>query len=507
MYKKWIEDGNGVDEGDTNDIILQCYKYDRQRVELFSERIKENIEFPTNSCCLMQHKTTYSAKAPGGSGSERTELGLMRGHSYHMTDIKKAYLGETTLRSLFNGREKVAMLRFRDSREQEKKPPGSPDSALSEGNPFAFSTDVLSRLRSKNSDWQQIKDSERQRIGLNFRDPREFWMPIEDVVSEFNEVSLCRLVTENVFISTGKKWRGSSITGKWVDGPRDSSMDRSGGGDSSQETFLHNPQYLFDINSETEVIFQLLQFVAEEARTPSVRIHLLMGFHVIKVEENRETRLHKLWDHTPVVITDDHKRTREMMYRGTMTKGRYILLPTLYKPGDESSYQVRALSQTSQINLKELKVDEPKSLNPCLCFSPEIEWVTVLIVENAEILNTNPQNWMSSKVNPFCIISCEGKTVKTEIARDDTHPEWNSAYVFYRKKPDKPISLKIFNKNSLMPNELIGECQIPAPITHSPTPLDAQISRKAKASDENSDTISSGTVHLTILTEDNLMAV
>lgn len=58
-----------------------------------------------------------------------------------------------------------------------------------------------------------------------------------------------------------------------------------------------------------------------------------------------------------------------------------------------------------------------------------------------------------------------------------------------------------------MPNELIGECQLPAPITHSPTPLDAPISRKAKASDEESDTISAGTVHLTILTEDNLMAV
>lgn len=32
---------------------------------------------------------------------ERTELGIRKGHAYHVTDIKKVYLGETTLRTLF----------------------------------------------------------------------------------------------------------------------------------------------------------------------------------------------------------------------------------------------------------------------------------------------------------------------------------------------------------------------------------------------------------------------
>uniref|UniRef100_A0A0A9XZ92 Gag-Pol polyprotein n=2 Tax=Lygus hesperus TaxID=30085 RepID=A0A0A9XZ92_LYGHE len=52
---------NNVDEGDANHTLLQCAKYNRQRVELLNDLIKENIEFPTNSCCLMQHKTIYSA--------------------------------------------------------------------------------------------------------------------------------------------------------------------------------------------------------------------------------------------------------------------------------------------------------------------------------------------------------------------------------------------------------------------------------------------------------------
>ncbi|BES88867.1 calpain_III [Nesidiocoris tenuis] len=441
------------------------------------------------------------------NGSERTELGLMRGHSYHMTDIKKVYLGETTLRSLFNGREKACMLRFRDSRDEEKKIPNSPDSALSEGNPFAYSTDVLTRLRSRNSDWQQIKDSERQRIGLNFRDPREFWMPIEDVVHEFNDVTICRLVTENLFISTGKRWRGTSLTGKWIEGPRDSSMDRSGGGDPSVESFLRNPQYLFHVDSDEEIIFQLLQFTEDGPKSPSTGVYLLMSFHIIKIEENRETRLHKLWDHTPIVVTEDHKRSRELMYRGTLAKGRYILVPTLYRTGDIASFLVRALSKTTNINLKELKTDVPKGImNPCMCFMPDIQWATVLILESAE-LNHSSQTWMSSKIDPFCVITCEGKTVKTEVARDETHPEWNLSFIFYRKKPDRPILLKILNKNALMPNELIGECQLPAPITHGPTPLDASLTRKTKIADENSDQITAGTVHLTILTEDNLMAV
>ena len=70
-----------------------------------------------------------------------------------------------------------------------------------------------------------------------------------------------------------------------------------------------------------------------------------------KVEENRKTRLHKLWDHCVMAVKIDHKRKREVNYRGVLTAGRYIIVPTTYKVGDSAGYMLRVFSQ-SDLNLR-----------------------------------------------------------------------------------------------------------------------------------------------------------
>ncbi|XP_014251808.1 calpain-5-like isoform X2 [Cimex lectularius] len=445
--------------------------------------------------------------APSNSNiGERTELGLTKGHTYHMTDIKKVYLGETTLRSLFKGREKVAMVRLKDPRYEEKRAPSSPDSALSsDGNPFAYSTEVLARLRSKNTDWQHIDSAERKRLGLVFRDSTEFWMPLEDVVSEFSEAIICRLVTENFFVTPAKKWKCYYFPGVWGTGPRNTKLDRSGGGDFYGENFLHNPQFGLDIEGSKEIIIQLLQFQEDEPSVTNTIVNQLIGFHLVKVENNRFTRLHKLWPHNPLIIAEDHKRKREIVYRGHLSDAKYVIIPTTYREGDSASFLLRVFTQDSGVSLKELKEDIPKRWAPCSCLMPEVEIVTVIIIESAELENKH-HSWGSARLNLYCTITCEGYKVKTDFATDDIHPEWNDAFIFYRKKPKKPLVLKVFSKNMIFPNALLGECELPAEVTHSPTQLDATIFLKQKTK-EGTETVPSGTLHLTMLTEDNLFAV
>uniref|UniRef100_T1HPT9 C2 domain-containing protein n=1 Tax=Rhodnius prolixus TaxID=13249 RepID=T1HPT9_RHOPR len=392
----------------------------------------------------------------------------------------------------FSGREKVAMVRLRDPREEDVKP-GSPDSVLSsEGNPFVYSTDALSRLRSQNTDWQQIPT---------------YRMPMEDLVNEFGEITICRLVAENLFVVPSNKWRGSSVQGRWQTGPTNSPLDRSGGGDIHSETFLKNPQYLIDISGNVEVMIQLLQYLdLDGLDTPSSNnINLLIGFHVIKVENNRATRLHKLWPHCTVIVVEGHKRKREIVYRGTLSEGRYVLVPSSYRQGEHSSFFLRIFSKAVLLNIKELKEDVPKSRIPCSCIIPEVELVTVVVVDCA-IIEHKSQTWSSSKLNVYCALTCEGTTVKTDVSKEESNPVWNSSFIFYRKKPNKPIIVKVFNKNILFPDELIGECELPAAVTHGPTPLDACLFPRTKTS-EDSDNPSIGTIHLCVLTEDNLMAV
>lgn len=44
----------------------------------------------------------------------RTEVGLVKGHAYGITSVKKVYIGETSLINLFSQKEKIYMIRMRN---------------------------------------------------------------------------------------------------------------------------------------------------------------------------------------------------------------------------------------------------------------------------------------------------------------------------------------------------------------------------------------------------------
>lgn len=445
---------------------------------------------------------TVVAPTPSEIGT-RTPLGLCKGHAYHVTGVKRVLIGETGLRALFKGREKVPMIRLRDPIEVGASPLSAnrDDDAPESDAQFAFSTSSLAHLLSTNSEWAKVRGCDRQRLGLHVNEKSEFWMPLEDVVSQFTELTICRLLNRNIFQLPGKTWVEVTFVDHWRNGLTGTSADRSGG---AEETMLRNPQYMCDIEKpEEEILVQLMQFHDDDTESRGFH-NLLIGFSIIKVEENRKTRLHKLWDHCVLAVKIDHKRTREVNYRGVLATGRYIIVPTTYKAGDTAGYMLRVFSQ-SDLNLRELCQDIPKGISPCSCFSADYEWVTVITIHKAEGL-AKPGRWNS--LNPYCIITCEGTKVKTPIARDDPEPTWNASYIFYRKKIDKPILIQLYNHNSVLLDSLIGETELPAVVTHRPTVVTSVLMTRIKSLGDDAMSVPSpGTLHITTLTEDNIMAV
>lgn len=178
-------------------------------------------------------------------------------------------------------------------------------------------------------------------------------MPFEDFATNLEELTVIRLFNYNIF-SRGRGWYEFSMKGTWRIGDRGTSFDRSGGGNINSETFLRNPQYMFEIeDEEEEVAVQMLQWDGVEPSTPISTSSilrprhrtLLIGFCIIKVETNRKYRLHKLQSHSQPLVSIDHQRKRELYYRGFFPKGKYILVPTTFKPGAEGSFLIRVFSQ------------------------------------------------------------------------------------------------------------------------------------------------------------------
>lgn len=49
----------------------------------------------------------------------------------------------------------------------------------------------------------------------------------------------------------------------------------------------------------------------------------------------------------------------------------------------------------------------------------------------------------SAGADPYVIISCEGRSVRSPIKKDTLQPEFAISGVFYRKKPRKPITVEV----------------------------------------------------------------
>ena len=48
--------------------------------------------------------------------------------------------------------------------------------------------------------------------------------------------------------------------------------------------------------------------------------------------------------------------------------------------------------------------------------------------------------------SPYCTIKSETKKVSTYPADSESHPDWNEAFLFYRKNPQQPLKLTLWNK-------------------------------------------------------------
>ena len=83
----------------------KLYEEEERRAELFS-RLVEEVGQHSLLCCAI--------RAARGEEQTRTELGLVRGHAYGITDVRRVTLGEPGLVGRLRGREKVSLVRLRN---------------------------------------------------------------------------------------------------------------------------------------------------------------------------------------------------------------------------------------------------------------------------------------------------------------------------------------------------------------------------------------------------------
>lgn len=215
---------------------------------------------------------------------------------------------------------------------------------------------------------------------------------------------------------------------------------RAGGCINNKATFLNNPQFSFDVPEDegSEVLMQIVQ----KSMRKQGEERMTIGFTILKVELNREYRVHSI---PTIVQSSTFRNSRSMLLRKTLPKGRYVLVACTFEPGQTGGFLTRIYTG-SNCGAKELTLDKPGEPTCCSCL-PSCRYpvcvTQIKVIKAAGLVRKN-----KGDLYPYCIISCEGKKVRTPYLNKTAEPEWNSSAVFYRRQPvKKTIVVDVFNNN------------------------------------------------------------
>ncbi|BHF73083.1 Calpain-6 [Sparganum proliferum] len=317
---------------------------------------------------------------------------------------------------------------------------------------FSASTSSLSYGEWKGAysdvskEWQDLTPSDRNRIGLVMSAESEFWMPLLPVLQNFSGALICRLPKTGIF----NAWQLSDFHGEWH-------SVRSGGSLRFRDTFLHNPQYTFELSRDTdeEVLVSLTRkhhwdtvakTIVHDTSAPPI------GFALLKVENNRQVRVHVM-SNCKLIYVHEAKVHRAIFGRFTLARGRYVLIPFLEEPLQEAAYTLRIYLPRS-VDARELLLDSPAP-GPFAVFTG-----TPIAATRIEIGRASNLTWLKSNVppSPYCRIDCEGNVVYTSVCTSTSNPVWNETFIFFRLKPYKrPITIDILDKRAVGAAGFLGQ--------------------------------------------------
>ncbi|MEQ2199448.1 Calpain-5, partial [Xenoophorus captivus] len=312
------------------DLIENGYKNEEEKLhDLFERALKVHSRGGLISCSI-RAMTAQDMEA-------KLACGLVKGHAYAVTDVRKVRLGHGLL--AFFKSDKLNMIRMRNPWGQREW-----------NGPWSDSSE----------EWKKVSKSERERMGVTVQDDGEFWMTFDDFIANFTDLILCRLINTS-YLSLHKTWEEAVMRGSWSrhDDPL---RNRAGGCSNNKHSFFQNPQYVFDVKKPSDEVLVCLQQKDRRATLREGRgENLAIGFDIQKVELNRTYRMHAVQQKVGGSIFIN---SRSVFLRIELTQGRYVIIPTTFNAGLEGEFLLRVFADVPT-DCKELTLDEP----PRTCWS------------------------------------------------------------------------------------------------------------------------------------------
>ncbi|KAE8620266.1 hypothetical protein XENTR_v10010173 [Xenopus tropicalis] len=403
------------------DLLGENFTSEEERKKLFKALLKAHSRASLISAAIRP--------TSGQSLEQVLASGLVIGHAYSVTSVRSITL-RSGLLSLFRT-HKLRLVRL-----QNPWGSGEWNGAWSDGS----------------EEWKRISRAEREKMGVTVSDDGDFWMSWGDFCTHFTDLTLCRRVNTST-LSTHKTWTEESALSVWRP-DADPLKDRSGGCPNYRETYLHNPQFSFDVTLDQDVA--LISVEQEDRRTQRSEggENLPIGFFVFKVEVNRKFRLHRT---ATKVSSSTYINSRSVFLRTELQRGRYVILPTTFSPGLIGSFLLRLYTDRAS-HLRELTRDIPEPSCFSFCLGAH-RLITSITVHSASGL------WAPGGGRDpafYVTVHCEGEKVRSRSVKNQ-NPEFDLKGVFYRRRKGRPLVIQVWQARFLR-DALIGRVSAPCPV-------------------------------------------
>ncbi|XP_055799309.1 calpain-5-like [Salvelinus fontinalis] len=466
-----------LDRGNTGDAVVdfsgavteainleaEVFHKDQEKIDnLFEDLLKVYDRGGIISC---------SIKASPSEIEAWMACGLVKGHAYSVTAVKKVRLGHGLMAYFQN--KTIPLIRMR--------------------NPWG-KTEWNGAWSDSSAEWERVGSMERDKLGITVENDGEFWMAFPDWCKYFTDADVCHLINTSL-LTIHKTWHEVVHFGSWTK-HSEPLHNRCGGCMNYKQTFLQNPQYLFDMTKEVdEVLISLQQRDMKIHRRIGQGENLTLGFTVFKVELNRKYRMHNIITQMNVQ-TSKYINARTVFARVTLPKGRYIIIPSTLKPEILGEFMLRVYTDVDS-GCRELTEHKPR-MRCWSAFTGYPHAVSQIYIHGAEGLENQDS---TGGADPYVIVSCEGHSVRSTVKADTLDPVFETRAIFYRKKPRKPITVEVWNSNAVK-DQFLGQVVLTGSLKDSTKPQRLQLRKRGRAmADEMPGSITLRIVTCTELTE------
>ncbi|XP_026047358.1 calpain-9 isoform X1 [Astatotilapia calliptera] len=195
----------------------------------------------------------------------------------------------------------------------------------------------------KGQEWKTVSIEEQKRLGRVSQEDGEFWMSVSDFRQNFEVMEVCHL-TEALSESGMLPLSCIMHHGNWA-------PNITAGGSPQGGWFYQNPQFYFVLSkadqnpdSAQKTCSFVLALMQKHQRRRG--ISLAIGLHVYPAHpKNTYLSREDLSVLRPVLHSPQYVARREVVLRGSLPPGCYIIIPSTAEPNQQGAFLLRVLAE------------------------------------------------------------------------------------------------------------------------------------------------------------------